>query len=71
MKLKKCPCGATPKAIGLSETQTHKWIHAYGSCCGSWSIEVKNNKYLEIDSPELMKIAILEWNNSPRSEKLL
>ena len=33
MKLKKCPCGRTPKNIERIEGSTFNYAFAYGDCC--------------------------------------
>ena len=44
ISLKPCPCGVTPKELGITGAgQGDKWAHVSGNCCGHWEIEFRTN----------------------------
>jgi hypothetical protein len=61
--LKKCPCGQIPNELHIEEHLSGKWINVYGSCCGEWIIETRNN-YATGD--DMLENATRAWNDSPR-----
>lgn len=64
-----CPCGEIPKELSIAENgQGIKYAECCGDCCGEWSIEFRTN-YLDLNSRNLMKLAIKAWNNAPRGIK--
>ena len=65
MKLKKCPCGDTPTELFINGSDRDKWMLVSGTCCDEWFIDFRSN-YLKLDDPELMKLAIIAWNETPR-----
>jgi len=67
--LKPCPCGKTPTKLLISQSETTKYAYIYGNCCTEWIIEFRT-KYYKLDSPECMELAIAEWNNAPRFDKI-
>lgn len=64
-ELKACPCGKTPKLLGIQEGSTVKWAWAYGNCCSDWNVEFRTG-YKPTDSDECMEYAIEAWNSAQR-----
>ena len=66
MTLKKCPCGATPKELSITDAgQGGKYAMVSSDCCGEWEIEFRT-EYNNIESDECNELAIKAWNNAPR-----
>jgi len=65
-ELKRCPCGKIPEKLQIYQHGfSSKYAQVYGSCCGFWETEFWLN-YLDPNSPEALKQAEKEWNNTPR-----
>ena len=66
--LKPCPCGETPKELGLNYNgQGSKWATAVGTCCGEWEVEFRTG-YEALDSEKCMEYALEAWNRAPRAD---
>lgn len=65
-RLARCPCGQVPTRLSIAQGDTLKWAFTYGDCCGEWHVEFRT-KYLELQSPQCMALAVAAWNTSPRS----
>jgi hypothetical protein len=67
LKLKKCPCGETPKSLFIMAADSaDKYAHVSGigcACGGEWEIEYNNNYRIGDDC---MPAAIKAWSNAPR-----
>lgn len=59
-----CPCGQFPKELHISG-EGSKWAFVSGDCCDEWFVEFRT-QYHKHDSPECMKLAIIEWNRAQR-----
>ena len=68
-KLKKCPCGKTPKRLGIeADGRGGKWAYVMSyDCCGEWMVEFRT-QYEDTGSAKCMEYAIRAWNNTPREE---
>lgn len=67
-EIKPCPCGETPKELGLNYNgQGSKWATAVGTCCGEWEVEFRTG-YEALDSEKCMEYALEAWNRAPRAE---
>jgi len=68
LNIKKCPCGATPDKIGITDAgQGSKWANVSGNCCGVWEIEFRT-MYEPLDSNKCMEFALEAWNSAPRGK---
>ena len=66
-ELKPCPCGQTPKVLGVCDNgQGNRWAVVVGDCCGSWEVEFRTRNHA-LDSAECYAIACEAWNDAPRS----
>ena len=66
MEVAACPCGKTPKSIGIYMiSQGGKWGFAVPDCCGEWMIEFRT-QYNHEDTDECRKLALEAWNDAPR-----
>ena len=64
--LGKCPCGAKPDELVITDAgQGGKWATVHGSCCAVWEIEFCTG-YEDLTSDKCLNFAKEAWNNAPR-----
>lgn len=65
VELKRCPCGEVPTTVYVVESNSSKYMHVVGGCCGEWMIEFRTN-YHPAGTSECKALAVEAWNNAPR-----
>ena len=62
-ELARCPCGAIPDSLYITDGETFRWRYVSANCCNEWIIETRVNAATDEECKSICEKA---WNAAPR-----